>query len=116
MDDSRFLNAGETKIQSLEPVTELFVVDPHQVHDGGVKIPDMDGILGDVVAEIVGRAVRRARLDPAASHPDRVTPRVVIPSAFGAVPLPLPSNPAAKLTSPDDQRVVKQASLFEIQH
>lgn len=116
MNDSRFLNAGKTKVQSLKTVTELFMVDPHEVHDRRVKISNMDGILGDVVAEIVGRSVRRAGLHAATSHPDCVTPRMMIPPALGTVPFALASNSTPKFAAPNDQRIIEQPPLLEVQH
>ena len=48
-------------VEALEFELEAFVVDPESVKNGGVEIADVDGILNDVVAEIVGLSIRLAR-------------------------------------------------------
>ena len=62
MDDMRWLDAGQALIEALEREGQLFVVDAQLVQDGGVQITDGDRILHDVVAEVVGFAVRSFRL------------------------------------------------------
>ena len=116
MNDSRFFNASQSKIQTLEPVAELLMVDPHEMHHRGVKVANVDGILGHVVTEIVSCAVRCAGFHATAGHPDCVTSRMMIPSALGTVPFALTSDSATKLAPPDHQRVFQQTSLFKVQH
>ena len=66
LDDMRFLHASQFLIQTLEGEDEFLMVNPEEVKHGGMKIPDMDGILDYVIAEIVGLAVVHATLDPSA--------------------------------------------------
>jgi hypothetical protein len=46
----------------LVAIGEAFMVDTHEVQDGGVEVADVDGVFGDVEAEIVRRAVTDAGL------------------------------------------------------
>ena len=46
------------------------MVDAQAVQDRGVQVVDVDRVLDDVVAEVVGLAVDDARLDAAAGEPD----------------------------------------------
>ena len=55
--------------QALELERQPLVVDAQAVQDRGVQVVDVDRVLDDVVAEVVGLAVDDARLDAAAGHP-----------------------------------------------
>ena len=50
------MHVGQPEIAALEPVGEPGVVDPEQVQDRRVQVVDLDGILDDVVREVVGFA------------------------------------------------------------
>jgi len=69
LDHGRGDDAGELLIEALESERELLVVDAEAVEHRGVQVADVDGVYGDVVAEIVGLAVADARLDAAAGEP-----------------------------------------------
>ena len=45
------------------------MVDAQAMENGGVQVADMHRVLGDVVAEVVGRAELDAGLDAAAGQP-----------------------------------------------
>ena len=47
------------------------MVEAHQVEDGGLEVVDVDLVLGDVEAEVVGFAVGDAGLDAAAGEEER---------------------------------------------
>ena len=53
----RFLDAGELGVEAAELVGEALVVDAEAVEDRGVEVAEVDRVLDDVVAEVVGRAV-----------------------------------------------------------
>ena len=59
------------------------------LQDRRLQVVHVDGILGDVVAKFIRRAVRRARPDAAASQPYRETARVMVASVvvFGELAL-----------------------------
>ena len=52
------------------PVGSQLVIDAEQVLDGCVEIVNLDGILRNVVGEIVRRPISDAGLDASARHPD----------------------------------------------
>ena len=76
-DDVAF-DVGQAEVAALELVGELFVVDPQQPQHRRVQVVHVDGILDDVVAELVGAADGHARLGAAAGQPHRERPRMVI--------------------------------------
>ena len=51
------LDAGQPLVEALELEREPRVVDAQAVQDRGVQVVDVDRVLGDVVAEVVGLAV-----------------------------------------------------------
>ena len=65
------VDVGQPVVAALEVVGQPFVVDAQEVEDRGLEVVDVDGVLGDVVAEVVGLAVGDAGLDAAAGEPDR---------------------------------------------
>src|ERR1700691_3540518 len=73
----------------------------------------MDGVLDDVVAEVIGLTVD-AWFYPAAGHPDGKAARVVIAAIvlFGEFPLAVVRS--AEFPAPDDECFVQQAPLFEV--
>ncbi len=92
------------------------MVDAEQVHDGGLEVVHMHRIPDDVVAEVVGLAVDRARLCAAARHPNREAARMMVAAVFGCSEAALAINGASELPAPYDQRVIEHAPLFEILH
>ena len=63
------VNIGEAEIAALESVAQFLVIDSQQMKHCGVEIMDVNGIFGDVVAEIIRRAVDVAAFDSGAGHP-----------------------------------------------
>ena len=43
-------DVGQAVVAALEFVGEAFVVDAEEVEEGGLKVVDVDGVFGDVVA------------------------------------------------------------------
>jgi len=105
VDDACLLDAGESKVEALEAVGEALVIEAELSHHGGVQVAHVDGVLGDVVTEVVRLAVAHARLDAGAGHPDREAARVVVATAIGAVPLALSGDAATEFAAPDDEGV-----------
>ncbi len=54
------------------------MVDSHEVEDGGVEFVEVDGVLDDVVAEVVGFTEADPAFDPCAGHPHGEAARVMI--------------------------------------
>ncbi len=57
--DDRAVHVGQAEVAALEAVGQPLVVDAQAVQDRGVQVVDVDRLLGDVVAEVVGLAVDR---------------------------------------------------------
>ena len=64
------MHVGQSIVSALEAVRESLVIDAEAMQDCGVEVVDVDGVFSNVVAEIVGFAVRDSGLDAATSHPD----------------------------------------------
>ena len=82
------MHVGQPVVPSLVPERQLGVVDAQAMQDRGVQVMDVDGIAGDVVAEVVGRAVSDAGLDASAAQPDREAARMVVAAVILAVSVP----------------------------
>ena len=108
------MHIGQPIVPALEFERQFFVVDAEAMQHGGVQIVDVNRVLGDVVAEFVGRAVGHASFDTAAGQPDAETAWVMV----AAVVLPrersLAINRAAELTGPDHECFIQETALFEI--
>ena len=72
----------------------------------------MDRIFFDQVCDIVRPAVDHTTLDPAARQPTRKGTGVVI-AALGTLTILSPGG-ATKLSTKDEQRIVKQSTAFEV--
>ena len=107
-------DAGEFLVEALEFVGEATVIDAEEVEDGGVHVADVDGVLSDVVGEVVGFSVNRAPLDAASGHPDGETAGMVIASVVGAAETSLTVDGATEFSAPDDEGVVEQAAVLEV--
>src|SRR5688500_9074700 len=105
---------GQAEVAALELVGQLLVVDAHEVQHGGVEIVDVDRVLHDVVAVVVGLPVDEPRLDPAAGGPEREAAAVVVAAVVGGGELALAVDRPAELPAPDDERLVEQAALLEV--
>ena len=75
-----------------------------------MQVVDVDAVLDDVEAELVGLAERDARLDAAAGQPHGEGVGVMVAAVVAA----LHHRRAAELAAPDDQRVVEQAALLQV--
>ena len=79
----------------------------------------VDGVFGDVEAEVIRLAIHRPRLDAAACHPHGVGVLVVVTAGggFGAVLVgTLAQRGAAEFTAPDHEGFIEQAALLEVAH
>src|SRR5262249_50044326 len=56
-------NVGQSEVAPLEAVSQPLVVDSEEVQNRRVEVVDVDRVLHDVVAEVVGLAPGDARLD-----------------------------------------------------
>ena len=80
--------------------------------DGGLEVVDVDFVLGDVEAEVVGLAVG-AGFGAAASHESGEGLRVVVASGFSAEGrVGFDHGGAAEFAAPDDEGFVEEAVSF----
>ena len=76
----------------------------------------MDRILSHVVAEIIGGSPGHTRLDPSTRKPHGEASRVMVSTSFRAIPITLTRDTSAKLSTPDDQRVVQHTPLLQVRN
>ena len=108
------VHVGQPEVAALEPNVSRSWSMPRQCEDRGVEVVDVDGVLDDVVAEVVGLAVDDAGLDAAAGHPHGEAAAVVVAAVVVAGQRALAVDRPAELAAPDDQRVVEQAALLQV--
>src|SRR5436190_2190595 len=78
-----------------------------------VKIMHVHSVLHNVVPKFACLTVR-PRLHTRARHPDAETPWMMIAAVIGWSQLALRVIGAAKLSTPDHERVVQHAALFQV--
>ena len=108
------MHIGETKTAALEAVGETLVIDAEKVHESGVEIVNVDRVLDDVVAVLVGLADRRAGFDAAAGEPHAEAAGMMIATEVVAAEFALGVVGATKFAAPDDKGVLQHAALFQI--
>ena len=99
------MDVGQAEVAPGVPIRESGVVESHEMQDRGVQVVDVDGVLGDLIAVLVGTAVARAAPDAAAREEAREAIAMVA-AADGRQVLP---GGAAEFGAADDQRLVEQA-------
>ena len=58
----RFLHTSEAEIEPGVTVSEVVVIEAHEMQNGGVEVANMDGIHGGAETDLVGAAVDDAAL------------------------------------------------------
>ena len=91
------------------------MVDAHEVEDGGVELAEVDGVLHDVVAEVVSLAVRDARLHAGTGHPHGEAAWVVVAAVVGLGQRALRVDRASKLAAPNHERVFEHPARLEVE-
>lgn len=108
------MDVGETIVSALEAESETLMIDAKEMHEGGVQVMYMDGILDDVVAVVVGFAVGHAFFHSGSGHEHGETSRVVVATIIRLSEGSLAVDGAAKLTTPDDECIIEKSALFEV--
>ena len=93
---------------------EAGVLNAQEVQHCGVQVVHVHRVFHDVVAEVVGAPIHKARLDAAAGHPQRKTPGMMVATKAVGTNVALRISGAPKLTAPDNQRVVKKPTLLKV--
>ena len=99
------MDVGEAEVATGEAVGELFVVDAHEMEDGGPHVVDGGWVLGGVVTEVVGGAIDVPAFDASASHPDGEAVGVVVTTITA-----LSKGGATEFAGPDDEGGVEEAA------
>src|SRR5215471_18805340 len=91
------------------------MVDSHQMEDRGMQVVNVDGLIDDLEAKVVGGAVNISALDPTAGQPHGKAERVVVAAVLrSALSADLGDGRAAELRAADDKSILQQATPFEI--
>ena len=90
------------------------MVDAQAVEHRGVQVAEVDGVFGDVVAEVVGAAVFDTGLDAGAGEPDGEAASVVVAAGVGVAQCALAKNSAAEFGEKHHERIFEKATLFKV--
>jgi len=111
------VDVSEAAIDAVLADGELLVIDAHEVEDGGVEVVDGDGVLGGVVAVVVGGAVVVTGPGAATAHPHCEAMGIVIAAVIAAAHLSVEefaAGGAAELASAQDESVFQEAAGLEV--
>src|SRR3546814_9357516 len=96
------------------PISQFLVIQSQLMEDGRMEVVHMHGVLDNIITEFVRFAVDDTRLNTASCHPHAKAARVVIPSVIvmgqGTLAIVCPSE----FATPDDQCLIKQATLLQV--
>ena len=105
---------GKPVTSPLVFINEFFVIIAKQVQDGGLKIMYVNGILDDIISQLVRFAVDDSRFYTASSHPDTKATRMVITAIITVLKRSLTIVGTSKFSTPDDQRFIQHAAVLQI--
>ena len=112
------MDIGETELTALVAEGKALVVDTKEVQQGGVKVVNVDGVLGDGVAKFVGLAIYMASFGAATSHPDGVGFLMVITAGLSTgltiATGGLGHRSATELGIPNNEGIFKKTAFLEI--
>ena len=86
------LHIRQSEIPSLKFERQFPMIESEAMKQRGLQVVDVDGVLGDVVAEVVGLAVGEAGFDAAACKPDGEAAAVVVAAVSLALMSPWPKT------------------------
>ncbi len=90
------------------------MVNSKAVENCGIQVVNVCRVLDDIVTEIVCFSINGAWFYTSACHPDGEAAWMVIPSVVFPGQFALTIDGPSKFPSPDDQGVLKQASILQI--
>ena len=96
------MDVGQSEIASRVAIRQAFVIQSHQMEDGGVEVVHVNSILDGSESEYVGGSKTETRFDPATRHPDGEPVVVVVASL-----LALGSRCASKFATPQNQGFIE---------
>lgn len=103
------MHVGQAVVPALEAKGQTFVIEAEQMQQRGLQVVDMDFVLGDREAEVVGLPVHRTTFDARAAKPHAVAVGIMITTEVGTTRrAALTEWGSTELATPDDQRVFEQ--------
>lgn len=106
------MHIRQSEMPPLEFERQFGVVDPKQMQHRRLKVVDVYRVFRHIHRQFVRFAIGEAWLHAATRHPQREGVRMMIVTPFGTiVNIALNERRAAKLASPNHQRVVEQSVL-----
>ena len=105
------VDVGQAEVAAGELVGQSFMIQPQKVEHRRVQIMDVHPVLDRVPAKLVRSTVSDATAYATSREPHRKTKGMMIPAV-----LSFSRRCPPKLAAPDHQRIVEQATGFEVQH
>ena len=90
------------------------MIDTQQTKERGVEIADVYRVFDDVVAKVIGLAVRDSGVRTASRKPDCEASRMMVPSIIRFGEAALTIDGTAELPAPNHQRIVKHSSALQV--
>ena len=92
------------------------MIEAQNVKHGRVQIANLDWIFYDLVSHFVGLAIRHARLNAAAGHPNGESARIMIATdkLHGLTVAIFPHRGTPEFSAPDNQGIFQHAAFFQI--
>ena len=110
------MHVSQTVIPPLEFVSQLFMIDAQAVQNCGIQIMHGQGVLSDVITEVIGLTECHARFHSASGCPDGEATGMMITTVIGGRQCSLTIDGATKFTRPDNECVIQHAPLFQIEN
>src|SRR5688500_7061459 len=92
------------------------MIQTQQVQYGRVEIIHVHRVLRYVVSKIIGFTIADTGFDPTAGHPNGVTLRMMITPIVIYAEVSLAIVCSSEFTTPDNKRLIQQASLLQVHH
>jgi hypothetical protein len=112
--DDLSVDIGEPEVPALKLIGQARVINAQAMQDRRLQIVNMDRILYDVVAMVIGLSNADAGFNSAASGPNRETARMMVTAVVRFRELPLTINSSPELPSPNNQGLIEQTALLEV--
>src|SRR5262249_11160797 len=108
-------HARQPVLQSTIEISELMMVETHQMQDGGMQIAQVTPVNNGFGTEFVRFTIAHPGFDPAAGQPVGESFRIMIaPAGFPAGIERFADRLASEFAAPDDEGFLEQSSLFEV--
>ena len=107
------VDVGEAIVPTAMEVGEVFMIDTHEMKQGGMEIMDIDFVFHGIVAEVVGLPVVISGFHPSSGEPGGESVRVMVSSILmptGNTVEKFKGGSSAKFTAADDEGIVEHAA------